>query len=845
MNEKERLKLWIREILTTREVANEKLFSLFNVKSHLEKLIRHPSCPFFGLRIEVKQHHVVFDSGIIGTSGDVKKSIVDEPLSGEQTHQAVISIDVWIKVSSLSTTEIFEALRSLVSELWMPDARQTKFGSLDYQQNSVKNRLAVSLESSQEDEFYVVFYDLDGFKAVNDTVGYTVGDNVLRDVSATVENLAHENDIIGVCKGGDEFGLIVKGNILRIFEIVMKLRDEVFSRNYGEQNLKVGFTSGIVRLPPAANYQQIDEAFTEASKCMTVKVKQGKGEKKKGTVSFASSHAAGKVTKLTIDEFIKLGLAISWIKQGVSAPFSNIFLNIISSRVASIFTFDNANFSSEIANFVAWLDIKERPQNSTFDLVGPQIESATLSKYAICIAIVHGILCSDWFKINNTEELALEFSQSHCSIVWKGNVIAGISIPGAQKINIAQTLLNRGNETKFSPALAIKIGFSSIISDINISSLIGNFFSDVVVVDDRPKTGGGLPDFWQAAVAHVFSILAENPSIKSVFVFGDPSNAPETLKRLTSNSDINVDEIAAVTMLPQATIQECRERLTKPGAIKNITSDKELIEMLYNDTFGYEAWLPAILAAKTNLPSRMKRRLDTSDLVLRQTDGLRCTTAAQAYPLIVEILRTSDSVSGTFDDASQSLNEVIGFKLALEQPLLEPIPEYWQNQREAFEEYARDVLINTNSTIGENLYAGGQLDAFISQLHSYCNSESTKKSTRRAILVVPNIVVDTVMKPLGLVSVWATPRFSEQTMTLEFCFVWRTVEALVGLPYSLYGSIALSEYICSEIRKRLSGHENELSLQSGGLTYLALSLHMRVDDFHKRIAKRIVDAASI
>jgi hypothetical protein len=99
---------------------------------------------------------------------------------------------------------------------------------------------------------------------------------------------------------------------------------------------------------------------------------------------------------------------------------------------------------------------------------------------------------------------------------------------------------------------------------------------------------------------------------------------------------------------------------------------------------------------------------------------------------------------------------------------------------------------------------------------------------------------------LGLVSVWAAPRHSAGICSIEFSFVWRTVEALVGLPYSLYGSIKLVDQVIDAVKSQLqSQNGTSPRINAGRLTYLALSLHMRVDEFHKRIAKRIADAASV
>ena len=103
-----------------------------------------------------------------------------------------------------------------------------------------------------------------------------------------------------------------------------------------------------------------------------------------------------------------------------------------------------------------------------------------------------------------------------------------------------------------------------------------------------------------------------------------------------------------------------------------------------------------------------------------------------------------------------------------------------------------------------------------------------------------------ICPPLGVVSIWVTPRFRDDKYVLDYCFVWRTVETLVGLPYSLFGSIKYAEYIKKKLDNEL-GFEmsRDSNLKVGTLTYIALSLHMKTDDYNKRIAKSIVDAASI
>jgi diguanylate cyclase (GGDEF)-like protein len=54
----------------------------------------------------------------------------------------------------------------------------------------------------------LVYFDLDGFKTVNDTFGHAAGDAVLRHVARILTDNVRESDVIGRL-GGDEFGLIM------------------------------------------------------------------------------------------------------------------------------------------------------------------------------------------------------------------------------------------------------------------------------------------------------------------------------------------------------------------------------------------------------------------------------------------------------------------------------------------------------------------------------------------------------------------------------------------------------------------------------------------------------------
>lgn len=59
------------------------------------------------------------------------------------------------------------------------------------------------------EDFYVLLFDLDGFKNINDTFGHVVGDLVLREIGARIDAAAPEQAIVSRW-GGDEFAVITQ-----------------------------------------------------------------------------------------------------------------------------------------------------------------------------------------------------------------------------------------------------------------------------------------------------------------------------------------------------------------------------------------------------------------------------------------------------------------------------------------------------------------------------------------------------------------------------------------------------------------------------------------------------------
>lgn len=139
----------------------------------------------------------------------------------------------------------------------------------------LQDRIAAAISRARRDdtEMAVLFVDLDGFKAVNDTLGHDAGDAVLKDVGERLRACVRESDT-AARMGGDEFVIVLermgsRDRARQIGERIVEHLGEPFTTPSGDAH--IGASVGIALFPadgdtPDALIKAADGAMYEVKK---------------------------------------------------------------------------------------------------------------------------------------------------------------------------------------------------------------------------------------------------------------------------------------------------------------------------------------------------------------------------------------------------------------------------------------------------------------------------------------------------------------------------------------------------------------------------------------------------
>lgn len=121
-------------------------------------------------------------------------------------------------------------------------------------------------ESLRNDsELVLLFFDLDGLKNINDTLGHKAGSEMIIEFSKLLKTNFRRNEAIARI-GGDEFAVLSKQN--EIDAAIKRLADAIDAANSrGHKPYRISYSHGKI-IGKAKNYQSIDDLLQQADALM-------------------------------------------------------------------------------------------------------------------------------------------------------------------------------------------------------------------------------------------------------------------------------------------------------------------------------------------------------------------------------------------------------------------------------------------------------------------------------------------------------------------------------------------------------------------------------------------------
>lgn len=741
---------------------------------------------------------------------------------------------------------VFEAIKSLIQSFWKPHLRD-RFGLISLQYPHAYQLADKFLMLNRPLTSF--FIDLDNFGQVNNKISQARGDQVITAFASVVETSIGPGGI-AIHRSGDEF--VVLNPCTTPDQALL------IARNVMEGAARYDFSLGAIRIGAKVGIAVVDAeepqlSFKTLEERAEMATKPG-GIKQRGKARF-EQRAQNVPPPDTQDT---RGIAFLVMRTSIASkrPFESPWLNMLSDlTVEFIGQADpgGVDLNSKLNGVLTWMDpeFDASMMRSALPLDNGADFVPRFSLLDVGLAAAHGIFRAYFDRQGpqpQARSLMMHFRPDAlgCELCLQPNGTLLLEV--GERDGRTESWDLGGFVSQPSPAdqahvttqraLLVRIGHSQLQIPTSI-------FNEVITVDDRPTRGGGLPDFWEATIARLVARINANSNISSLYVIGNEEWGAQTVRELRSVESWNsrADLIEYKTGMPSKAIRIAADRLM--GKIRFVATEQELLPLLLDlHKPGYcvePLSSPVLLQKGTRF---LDRQLRMDNRSLGSIDGCRVKTVAEAFPVAVEIARHSTSEDTIRDQEGQELRELIDFKIHLADPSSAVVPAFYANEETSLDEYYKKEFLSECGLFGRAFKETGQLEAVLAHLVRIISDPTRRFATRRAILVVPHTIVPgEELSPLGLVSIRIIPRFSQTRTRLHFSYTWRTVETLVGLPYSLYGSVRFSQHLTERVRNRLPDGLARL-VEMGEVSYIANSLHIFLDDYGQNIAKRIVDDAS-
>ena len=202
---------------------------------------------------------------------------------GEMINRCKDGSEIWMRISISPVAEDSGKITSYVSvqeditEIKNNEARLEFLATTD-ELTRIYNRrrfMECAKEEHKRSQRYnhsmgLVMFDIDHFKAINDTYGHDGGDEVLRKMASLVKEHLRETDVIGRL-GGEEFAIILpETDAAGVIQLVERLRQTLAETLYNINGKEIHVTAsfGVTIYTKNSHVSAVDNLLKEADQAM-------------------------------------------------------------------------------------------------------------------------------------------------------------------------------------------------------------------------------------------------------------------------------------------------------------------------------------------------------------------------------------------------------------------------------------------------------------------------------------------------------------------------------------------------------------------------------------------------
>ena len=740
---------WLAAIETSVSWQLSTLLSIEEFEEQL-KLLVGPDSPISAVRFQLKSEQ----NTLFSVNTD---ELADYLESGrfEKGHQ-VLTCEFFrsdpassydLDVGSLLPTH----LRKVFDSFWKYDIRDDKAGLPTTNNSRVRSltNAFINRQISQGKYVGCAFLDGDDFGAINKNFSHQVGDGVIRHAGKFFGSIANSHNCIIVRDGGDEFIVLAgvhdkQDFVTMIWSIYNQLKDLDWNLP-GDQRLT--FSAGISFWGLGDGECSYDEIRAKAERALMSEY-GGERQKQRNTISLEDSYEA----PIAEEAYCLLS---SQVRLGDRRPFENAWMNLVASQLYEALISGNS-VSASLEALINDLKLQSNQTRRNYSVECTELSGEKkLSLIDIAVSVFHGIgrfyltrgKCESVREVNlmkNEEAVQVECGDIQVQIPedfsdeYVGDLKVGV-IP-------------RFTDGRDNLGLALKVGLLIHIDEAS-ADLLALPFYDRIFVDDRPTKGGELPDFVAHSISRLLEILATNPNIQRVYCWGDERYGKKTadIVRRMGNGELDEQAISAMVGRPESEVAKLCNRIE--SKVIFVSKVDEIVHDYLRATNELIEILPFEDRASLSSP-RLIRALSEEVYSLSIEEGFTAKSVAEAFPLALEILRDPNRVEIVNDRYGKKFHELVDFKIVIKRPSSSGGLEYANMSDEELDAYYQRAFGPQGKSLFGDKY-GDQIEPFMTELERSITGDPTFNS-RRAILVVPNIVEDGRVNPLGLVSIRAS-----------------------------------------------------------------------------------------